>query len=95
MIQSIHFENGDILVTHAPPYKVKIEYYKSTGKFYSEGEYETSYSDMWAIFTEVATMLAKGKRPGLVDCEPGQNEFFAVVRVPSHPCEFPQLILPK
>lgn len=55
---------------------VTIDYFKSTGKFYSHSEYESSCTNMFTVFEEVRDMFARNKRPGLVD---GPMEFYAVV----------------
>lgn len=55
---------------------VTIHYFKSSGKFYSQGQYESSCTNMFTVFEEVRDMFAQGKRPGLVD---GAMEFYAVV----------------
>lgn len=56
--------------------KVSITYFKQSGKFYSQGEYESSCTNMFTVFQEVRDLFAQDKRPGLVD---GPMEFCAVV----------------
>ena len=72
-------------------YKVKLTYFKCSGKYYSEGEYESSREHPFEIFLEAREMLNRRKRPGLVD---GENEFFVVVDLPDHPSGYPCLIAP-
>lgn len=48
---------------------VKLTYFKKSGKYYSEGEYESEvpeYHD-WQIYEEVRKFQTDGKLPGLVD----------------------------
>ena len=42
--------------------KVKLIYFKASGKYYSEGEYETQHKHMWKIFAEVRQMHRDGRR---------------------------------
>lgn len=71
-------------------YKVQLDYFKKSGKWYSEGSYYTEFSDLYEIFKEVRQKLKKGKRPGLVDAV---NEFHVLITVPEHEFNIPQLIL--
>lgn len=80
-----------ITMEYRPPFRVELEYYKDSGKYYSSGDYLTQKLQMYEIFDEVRQMLASGKRPGLVD---GHNEFYTIVRVPNHPHDHPALIVP-
>lgn len=75
---------------YAPPFTVKIQYFKQSGKFYSEGEYLTDKLQMYEIFLEVRGMLHNGRRPGLVN---GNDEFIAYVLVADHPHSTPMLIM--
>jgi hypothetical protein len=75
---------------YRPPFTVQIQYFKLSGKFYSEGAYQTEKLQMYEIFLEVRAMLHNGKRPGLVDSQ--HNEFTAYVTVPDHPHNHPHLI---
>lgn len=70
--------------------KVRIVYYKDTGKYYSEGYYESEKDSMYEIFDEVRLMLVSGKRPGLVD---GFSHFHVVVDCPDWVNNVPQLML--
>lgn len=65
--------------------RVVLNYFKQTGKWYSEGEYETQLTSddgLYEVWEEVVGMFRKGKRPGLVD---GKQEFNTLVEVPEHP----------
>lgn len=63
--------------------KVKLQYFKKSGKFYSNGEYTTEYKRFYDIIQEVKGFLAEGKLPDLVDgCKefdvyiaPNENEY--------------------
>jgi hypothetical protein len=46
---------------------VKLHYYKSSGKYYSDGEFEAKGTYLWDFVKEVKEMKAEGKLPGLVD----------------------------
>lgn len=71
---------------------VKLTYFKQSGKYYSEGSYETTRDDMYGIFEEVRAMLDSGKRPGLVD---GATEFYVHAECPEHPNNVPALFMPE
>ena len=47
--------------------KVELIYFKESGKYYSEGSYESEHEFFYDIVDEIKIMLARGKRPGLVD----------------------------
>ena len=81
-----------IVMTYTPPFRVVLNYFNHTGKWYSEGEYQSKKLNLWEIWDEVKGMLAEGKRPGLVD---GINEFYVVVEAPEHPHNHPFLIVPR
>jgi len=73
------------------PYRVNLTYFKPSGKYYSEGDYQSNKENLWEIFQEVKNKLAAGDRPGLVD---GPNTFYAVINVPEHPHDHPFLVVP-
>lgn len=54
--------------------KITLTYFQESGKFYSEGEYETDtpYHDVGA---EVRRMLLAGNNPGLVEGAVKRNGF--------------------
>ena len=70
--------------------KVILQYFKPSGKWYSEGEYESSQTDLWMIWAEVEEFQVRGKLPGLVN---GAREFIISVDVPEHPHRHPHLII--
>ncbi len=63
--------------------KVKLTYFKSWngpndlgGKYYSEGEYESSALHMWKIIDEVEKIRREKCLPGLV---PGHSSFHVLI----------------
>lgn len=70
--------------------KVQLTYFKDTGKFYSEGSYETDKAPLYEIWDEVREMIKQGTRPGLAK---GCHEFHTLINVPGHVHEHPRLIL--
>lgn len=72
--------------------KVKLTYFKKSGKYYSGGRYNTKKTSMHEIFSEVSDMLDSGDCPGLIA---GTNEFYAVVTVPKHKHNHPHLYHPR
>ena len=82
--------------------KVRLTYFRHSGKYYTEGEYEhvpyvdvigPVYTPMFQIWEEVRGMLIRGVRPGLVKGNP--TEFIVSVDVPDHPHNHPCLIMPS
>lgn len=73
--------------------EVKLTYFKDTGKYYSEGEYESVYGidcflgDVW---NEVRRRRSIYKLPNISD----GSYFIILVEVPDHPNNHPKLILP-
>lgn len=73
-------------------YTVELTYFKSTGKFYSEGTYITTKKEIFEIFNEVKDLQRNLLLPNLMDgCG---NSFFIQIYVPGHPNNYPNLILP-
>lgn len=81
------------IASYYGPWKVCVTYFKKSGKYYCEGTYLTRELDMFEIFAEAELMISLGRRPGLVDCEPGKNEFYALIEVPDHPHKYPHLVM--
>lgn len=54
--------------------KITLTYFKDTGKFYSEGEYETD-TPYYNVGPEVRRMLRAGNNPGLIDGAVMRNGF--------------------
>ncbi len=70
--------------------KVYLTYFKTSGKFYSQGTYETGDKPLYKIWEEVRGFQEQGKLPGLID---GSVEFIISVEVPEHPHAHPHLII--
>lgn len=71
-----------ITMTYAGPWNVQLTYFKESGKYYSEGIYQSSQLHLWEIWDEVRELMKAGKLPGLVD---GARMKFVLVDVPDHP----------
>lgn len=67
--------------------KVKLTYFKQSGKYYSDGSYETNQTDLHNIFDEVRNKLTDGKLPGLVD----GARYTTHIEVPDYPHDHPAL----
>ena len=70
-------------------FTAKLTYFKETGKYYSEGEYDSSEDELYKIWREVRKMQREGTLPGLT---PG-SKFHVLVKVPGHPHDHPTLML--
>ena len=70
--------------------KVYLTYFKSTGKFYSEGSYESNKEHLFEVFQEVRAMADVGMLPGLA---PGHGNYFVSVSVPDDPNDHPHLVI--
>jgi len=69
-------------------YTVKLEYFRpESGKYYTDGEYETDLSDLTEIWYEVIDKKRNEELPGI-----NGNEWIIYVRVPDHPCDHPKII---
>lgn len=68
--------------------KVKLTYFKPSGKYYSEGEYDTELSDLYEIWLEVHVKRFAQCLPGLIA---GHSEYIVSVDVPEHPHNHPHL----
>lgn len=55
---------------------VALTYFKSTGKYYSEGEYHSSYEHAFEVYREVRNLLTRRQLPGLVD---GHSPYIVLV----------------
>lgn len=70
-------------------YKVELTYFQASGKYYTDGEYESSCEYLFDIWDEVAKMRDERRLPGLrLDHSP----FIVLVNVPDHPHDHPHLI---
>lgn len=70
--------------------RVKLIYYKPSGKFYGSASYETSHEDLNEIWAEVRKMLATRTCPDL--CL-GHSMYLVSVEVPDHENNHPKLII--
>lgn len=70
-------------------FKVELQYFKKSGKFYSEGDYVSEKEDMYHIFDEVRGMLEDGRLPGLAD---GCREFHIYINAVDHPNRYPGMV---
>lgn len=78
-------------------YKVKLTYYKSMGKYYTDSSYESECVDMYDIWEEVQEKQKAGTLPGI---GPGtgftsskRKGCIISVEVPNHPHNHPRLLL--
>lgn len=69
--------------------KVKLTYFKYSGKYYSNGEYDSDKEFIYQIIDEVSQKVNLGRLPGLVE---GANEFIVLVEVPDHEHNHPTLL---
>lgn len=60
--------------------KAKVHWFRPSGKWYTSAKFELKSEHFHDAVPEFKRMvLLEGKRPGLVDCKPGENEFDAYV----------------
>ncbi len=71
-------------------HKVILTYFKQSGKYYSEGTYESDCEAIHNIWDEVEAFNKSGTLPGL--CK-GSSGWIILVNVPGHPHDHPRLIL--
>lgn len=72
--------------------RVNLTYFKYSGKYYSEGSYETSSDSLLDIWEEVRKKVKEGNLPGLV--RGAGRDFYIIVDVPDVSHRHPSLILP-
>ena len=71
--------------------KVKLTYFKDSGKYYSEGEFEVDDpNQMYEIFRLVRNLQQQKRLPGLVD---GATFNYIYVEAPGHEHDHPALII--
>lgn len=61
--------------------KVKITYFKPSGKYYSEGYYDTDKTFFHAIVDEVYCKFSEGDNPGLVPFAVCVSQFISLVQI--------------
>lgn len=69
--------------------KVLLTYFKPSGTYYSDGEYESEQRFPWDVHREVRDMRQRGKLPGLTD---GSREWHISVDCPEYKHNIPHLI---
>jgi len=70
-------------------YKIQLQYFKKSGKYYTDGEYETEKEFMWEISDEIKEMKATRENlPGI-----GGTDWIIHVDSKDHPNAYPILIL--
>ena len=70
-------------------YKMKVTYFKPSGKYYAEGKYETEMESIPVIHEEFKQMMRSGNCPGLVK---GATGYFAVLDCDAHHAGYPIMI---
>lgn len=70
--------------------KVKLTYFRESGKFYSEGEYETTQNHLWMIWKEVKSMQVRRTLPDLIE---GHGYYIVLIDVPDHTYNHPHLVV--
>lgn len=73
--------------------KVILNYFKPSGKWYSEAEYNEQDSEkgLLQIWEDIQKMSDAGKLPGLVE---GHSEFMIHIDVPDHKHAHPYIFIP-
>jgi hypothetical protein len=75
--------------------KVNLTYFKSSGKYYSEGSYEADHlpgTILQTFWEEVARMNREGRLPDLFQ---GHSPYFVLISIPEHPNNHPHLVVPQ
>jgi hypothetical protein len=73
-------------------WKVKLTYFKDSGKYYSCGEYTSKEWDLHQVFKEVGNLSRYRKLPDLIS---GHSDFLVLISVPEHPHDHPHMIVPS
>lgn len=74
--------------------KVKVTYFKRTGKYYSSDTFEcplVETAPLYRYWEHVNELRAAGNAPGLIG---GGRDFIVAVDVPEHPHAHPHLLMP-
>ncbi len=73
--------------------KVKISYFKKTGKWYSDAEYDSlEHRALYSVWDELLALMQEGRPPGLIERLGQPCEFIALVDVPDHPHNHPHIV---
>jgi len=59
--------------------KVKLDYFKASGKWYASGEYETEMPHLFQVQSEVLFLKQRGELPGLEPRLPGEVPTFTIL----------------
>ena len=70
-------------------YKVNLTYFKQSGKYYSQGGYNSQKEDLQDIFDEAEDMWNRRRLPGLME---DHSPFITLIEVPDHPHDHPHLV---
>lgn len=75
--------------------RVKLTYFKSSGKFYADGEYNYDYPNqevgpLFKIWDDVKEKRECHQLPGLLV---GHSDYIILIDVPDHPNAHPTLLL--
>ena len=62
--------------------RVDLVYFKESGKYYSEGDYESKHEHLFEIIPEVREMFKQGIRPGLYYGHDGFHVLITVKLLP-------------
>jgi len=71
--------------------KVDLTYFKPSGKYYGEGQYETKEPVLYKIWEEVDDMQRQRQLPGLIA---GSHGWIISIDVPDHEHRHPRLRMP-
>lgn len=74
--------------------KVKLTYFKPSGKYYIDGEYFTELDTFWEIIEEVYTKLIVGNCPGLKEHGVARNDFTTSIEILDELLGVPHVITP-
>ena len=69
-------------------YEIELQYFKTSGTYYSSGTYTTSLNAMYKVKEEIEKMKKDNKLPGITG-----NEFIVYTNAEKHPNGFPIIIL--
>lgn len=73
-------------------YKVRLSYFRQTGKFLTTAETMIVHDEIVEIWEEIDDMRRLGQLPGL---RPGAGrDLFIIVDVPDHPQRVPHMVMP-
>lgn len=71
---------------------VELSYFKLSGKWYTDAEYQTGDKPLREIWEEIINKLRANDPPGLFNWH---NDFMVLVNVPQHEHAHPIIIMPS